>query len=151
MSKSVALITGGASGIGLALTRHLLSKGWRVIIADRNAAAGEAVVAELGPDALFHQTNVTDYADQVALFKRSFAWGGDRLDLFVANAAVADQQNMYGPPVLDDNGDPRPLNLSTLDVDLSAVFQGMWLFKHYARKNSKPGGKVILAGSMASF
>lgn len=151
MSKPVAVITGGASGIGLALTKHLLSKEWRVVMADRNADAGKRLAAELGADSLFHQTDVSNYTDQAALFKSAFAWGEDRLDLFVANAAVPDQQNMYAAPELDENGDPKPLNLLTLDVDLHAVFQGMWLFKHYAGKNRKPGGKIILAGSMASF
>lgn len=42
--------TGGASGIGLGLTRHLLEQGCKVVIADVNAAAGAVVVEELGAE-----------------------------------------------------------------------------------------------------
>lgn len=41
--KPVALVTGGAQGIGLGITQLLLSQGWQVAIADRNEAAGAAL------------------------------------------------------------------------------------------------------------
>lgn len=150
-SKSVALVTGGASGIGLALTKHLLTKGYRVVMADLNAELGAKVSSELGPDTIFHHTDVSVYAEQVGLFKRAFTWGG-RLDFFAANAGIADQQNMYqSNEDLDENGDIKPLNLKAMEVDLEAVIQGIWLFKHYARRNATPGGKVVITSSMAGF
>lgn len=152
MSKPVGIVTGGASGIGLALTKHLVANGYKVVIADTNSQAGEALVAELGPNAHFQQTDVSKYSDQAALFKKAFVWGGNRLDFLAANAGVDDRQNLYDPVIdVDANGDPVPLDLTTIEVDLVAVIQGIWLFRHYARQNSKPGGKIVITSSMAGF
>jgi NAD(P)-dependent dehydrogenase (short-subunit alcohol dehydrogenase family) len=55
-----ALITGAASGLGAATARRLAAGGAYVTIADMNAEAGAAMVAEIGPNAHFVATNVTD-------------------------------------------------------------------------------------------
>ena len=67
MFKPVA-ITGAASGIGLALTRHLLEKQWRVVMADINVDTGRNLESELGPDVLFIETDVSSWDSQVRLF-----------------------------------------------------------------------------------
>jgi 15-hydroxyprostaglandin dehydrogenase (NAD) len=152
MSKHVALITGGASGIGFALTKHLLSKGWKVVMADINHESGQNLSEELGPDTSFVRADVTVYADQIAMFKYAFTWGGNRLDFFAANAGVDDMQNMHASGEdLDGNGDPKPLDLTTMDLDLMAVMQGCWIYKHYARKNRTRGGKIIITSSIAGL
>lgn len=148
MSKPAALITGGGSGIGQALAEHLVkTRGWKVTIADMNEETGQAVAKALGPDASFVKTDVTKYDQQVAMFKHAFAFGGNRLDLFHANAGITDTQNIYEDAPLDANGDPKPLDLLATDIDLIAVIQGAWLYKHYAGKNPTPGGKLILMSS----
>ncbi len=58
----VFLITGGGSGLGAACVRRLVAAEGRVLIADLNVAAGEALAAELGDRARFVQTDVTDAA-----------------------------------------------------------------------------------------
>ncbi|MGB3199377.1 MAG: SDR family oxidoreductase [Nodosilinea sp.] len=45
--QPVALVTGGAQGIGLSIARHLLSHNWRVAIADCNPSSGQAALADL--------------------------------------------------------------------------------------------------------
>ncbi|KAF2787167.1 NAD(P)-binding protein [Melanomma pulvis-pyrius CBS 109.77] len=150
MSNPVALITGGASGIGLALTKHLLDQGWKVVIADINEEAGKALEKELGSSSSFVRADVTIYSDQIAMFKHAFSWGENRLDFFAANAGVDDRQDMHmSAEDLDENGDPKPLNLTT--VDLTAVIQGCWIYKHYARKNIKRGGKIVITSSVAGL
>lgn len=62
LKGSVAVITGGASGLGLATVKRFVKAGAKVAILDFNAQAGEAVVAELGESAIFVQTNVADEA-----------------------------------------------------------------------------------------
>src|SRR5262245_30666939 len=53
------LITGGASGLGAGCARRLAAAGAKVLIADLNAAAGEALAKELGGQAAFAATDVT--------------------------------------------------------------------------------------------
>lgn len=60
LNNSVAVITGGASGLGLATVKRFVKAGAKVAIFDFNEQAGEAVVAELGANTLFVKTNVAD-------------------------------------------------------------------------------------------
>ena len=155
MSQPVAVVTGAASGIGLAMTKHLLSKSYRVVMADVNAHEGMRISSELGPNTMFHQADVSSYAQQAAVISGAFAWGGNRLDFFAANAGIDDRQSLYQDnesTKLGAGGVPEQLNLKTLDVDLNAVIQGIWLFKYYARKNvGKKGGKIVVTSSAAGL
>ena len=99
-SKSI-IITGGASGIGLALTRHFAAQGHRIAILDLDAAAGIAaatsVAAEFPQSAVsFYRCNVASWDEQAAAFRQAFFGGGGgvltgRLDVVVANAGVSEQ------------------------------------------------------------
>jgi len=148
MSQPVGIVTGAASGMGLALTKHLISKGWKIAMADVNATTGEKIASELGRDVMFHKTDVSSYEQQASLFEKAFTWGGNRLDFFAANAGIDDRQSLY-EVTSDKEGVPAPLNLKCIEVDLHAVFQGIWLFKHFAGKNKKPGGTVVITSSGA--
>ena len=155
MSKPVAIVTGAASGIGLAMTKHLLSRGYKVAMADMNSNEGERLHSELGSDTMFHQTDVSSYDQQAALVSQAFEWGGNRLDFFAANAGIDDRQSLYqdnSTVELNANGVPKPLNLKTMDVDLNAVLQAIWLFKYYAGKNTgKKGGNIVITSSAAGL
>ena len=60
LSRHTFLITGGASGLGAACARQFAAAGGRVVIADRNATAGESLASELGASsAHFQSTDVT--------------------------------------------------------------------------------------------
>ena len=59
---NVFVVTGGASGLGAATARMLVARGGKVVLADVNAPAGEALAAELGENARFVLTDVTDEA-----------------------------------------------------------------------------------------
>ncbi|EEA24952.1 hypothetical protein TMatcc_008053 [Talaromyces marneffei ATCC 18224] len=152
MSQPVALITGAASGMGLALTEHLVAKGWRVVMADVNEESGTKVSKKFGDKVLFQAIDVRSYPQQARLFKAAFEWGGSRLDYFAANAGIADTQFLYSKTEqLDENGLLEPLRLDSLDVSLTAVIQGIWLYKHYVRQNKVPGGKVVVTSSSAGL
>ncbi len=64
ITDKVALVTGGASGLGLATVKQLLADGAQVVIVDLPSSNGKAVADELGAKALFVPTDVTD-EDQV--------------------------------------------------------------------------------------
>lgn len=149
----MAIITGAASGLGLALTRHLLSQNWRVCMADSNAVVGDKLAVELGDDALFIPTDVSVYSQQAELFARAFEFGGQRLDFAALNAGIDDKQSLYSTnEELDEQGLLQEMNLVTLKVDLDAVVQGIWLFKYYARRNTVTrGGKIVITSSAAGL
>jgi len=154
MSSPVAIVTGGGSGIGLAITDHLVSiRGFRVAILDVDETRGEAAAVRLaGGDTnrcCFHHVDVTKYEKQADAFKQVFKWGGGRLDLFFANAGIADTDSIYQSlaPVDAETGLPPPLNLTILDVDLAAVIQGIHLARHFFTQNPKPGGKIAITAS----
>ncbi|KAH7138014.1 hypothetical protein B0J11DRAFT_449833 [Dendryphion nanum] len=157
MSKPVAIVTGAASGIGLAVATHLHSLSYRVVIADLNPSTGQAAAASLGPDALFIQTDVSSYESQARLFKQAFEWGGGRLDFCHANAGVDDRQYLYAKgedEQLDEEGLLKPLNTKTMAVNLEAVIQGLWLFKYYVRRSKGDGsgkGKFVATSSAAGL
>lgn len=61
--KLVCYVTGGASGLGKATAVRLAKRGANVIIADLPSSKGEEVAAEIGPNAVFHPTDVTNAAE----------------------------------------------------------------------------------------
>lgn len=69
MASQGAIITGAASGIGLALTKDLLTKGWRVVMADINPA-GKELAKGFGESALFIKTDTSDWNSQVQMFQK---------------------------------------------------------------------------------
>jgi len=63
VNGKVAVVTGGASGIGQAVARRIAGAGGKVVIFDLNEEAGNAMVAELGADhCVFANVNVVDEA-----------------------------------------------------------------------------------------
>lgn len=58
----IAIVTGGASGLGKATAEALVAAGAKVVIWDMNEDNGKAVAAELGENACFMKINVTDEA-----------------------------------------------------------------------------------------
>jgi NAD(P)-dependent dehydrogenase (short-subunit alcohol dehydrogenase family) len=58
INDALAVITGGASGLGLAVARHLVAAGGRVALLDVQEGLGRVAVDELGPDATFQRCDV---------------------------------------------------------------------------------------------
>jgi len=90
LEGKVAIVTGGASGIGLACARALSAEGAKVVVADIAQEKGEAAVEELqaaGQEALFHPCDVGERASVEGLVAAAVAaWG--RVDVAVANAGI---------------------------------------------------------------
>lgn len=65
IAHKVAVVTGGASGLGLATCQHLMASGVKVVVFDRDEVAGAALALDL-PDVLFVKVDVTDEASVMA-------------------------------------------------------------------------------------
>jgi 3(or 17)beta-hydroxysteroid dehydrogenase len=83
----VALVTGGASGLGAASARMLVREGARVAITDVNAEAGEALAKELGEAARFWRLDVTNEEEWTSVVDAVLGAFG-RLDVVVNNAGI---------------------------------------------------------------
>ncbi|MET0133918.1 MAG: 3-oxoacyl-ACP reductase [Kibdelosporangium sp.] len=82
----VAVVTGGASGIGLASVRRLAGEGAKVVVADTETDTGKSVADEVG--GLFVRTDVTD-ADQVEALFQSAVDNYGSLDIAFNNAGIS--------------------------------------------------------------
>jgi len=108
-----ALVTGGARGIGLAISERLLTEGARVAILDRDPDV-EAVAKTLGPRARALVADVTRSAEVDRAVATAHAWA-DRLDIVVNNAGITGRSY----PIWELSDDDW---LQVLAVDLTSVF-----------------------------
>jgi NAD(P)-dependent dehydrogenase (short-subunit alcohol dehydrogenase family) len=130
------LITGAGAGIGAATARHLVSKGWRVAIFDRDGAAARRTSEEIGAaHTLWQDGDVLD-EDSVAgvLDKMDHAWGG--IDDLVNNAGT-----FHHGPLLD-------LSLEhwrqVFDVNLMAPI----MISNAAVRRMKSAGAIVNVSSV---
>jgi meso-butanediol dehydrogenase/(S,S)-butanediol dehydrogenase/diacetyl reductase len=137
----VAVITGGASGIGEATARLLHSEGAKLVIADRDAPRGEALIAELGSErAVFVQCDVGIRAEIEGVIARAITQFG-RIDILFNNAGVS----CYGNAIeLDPDQWDR-----TIAVDLSSVFYACHAALPHMVKQGK--GAIISTSSTAGL
>ncbi|AWI80563.1 3-hydroxyacyl-CoA dehydrogenase [Parazoarcus communis] len=95
IENGVFVVTGGGSGLGAATARMLVEAGAKVVLADVNREAGDAVAAELGAAATFVTTDVTDEASAKAAIDLAVsAYGG--LNGLINCAGVAPAEKVVG-------------------------------------------------------
>lgn len=137
MSKlegKVAVITGGASGIGLATARRFVEDGAFVYIFGRRQDALDAALAELGPHARAVQGDIAKLEDLSRLFDTVKAEKGG-IDILYANAGVGD----FAPL-----GAITPEHYAwTFDINV----RGTLFTVQAALPLIRPGGSIILTGS----
>ena len=141
MAGKVAVITGGASGIGEASARLFIQEGARVIIADMQKERGRALAAELGDAAVFFPVEVRQEEQVKAVIDTAVSkWG--RLDCMFNNAGFG---GALGP--IEDT--PVEEFDMTFDVLVKGVFLGM---KHAIPVMKKQGiGSIINTGSISAI
>jgi NAD(P)-dependent dehydrogenase (short-subunit alcohol dehydrogenase family) len=123
-SDRVAIITGGAKGIGAACARRFSEEGLRVVIADKDEAAGEALARDLdgGRDrAIFVHCDVSERL-QVANLMAETRSAFDRLDILVNNAAMIAR------------GDILDLSLEDFDAVMGVNLRGAFLVARAAAR-----------------
>ena len=132
----ICLITGGARGLGLATAQALIAEGARVMITDRDAAAGHAAAAALGDRALFATHDVTDAEQWRAVLDRvASLW--DHLDVLVNNAGVGS--------IVDIERVTQEDWRRTLAVNLDGVFLGT---QAAVARMKQRGGAIVNVASI---
>ena len=147
LNDKVAVITGGASGMGRATALRFLDEGAKVVIADFNAATGEQTLADAAnaghADAVrFVRTDVSQEADVEAMLRCAVdAFGG--VDIVFNNAGVGGAIGPLTETTVEDWD-------YTFDVLAKGVFLGI---KHAARimRRQGRGGSIINTASIAGL
>ncbi len=115
-SGKVAIISGGARGMGASHARLLVDEGARVVIGDVLDAEGRALADDLGDSGLFVHLDVTDPEQWAAAVRAALDEFG-RIDVLVNNAGIAN-----GAPIADF---PLDTWKKTLDINLTGTFLGI--------------------------
>ncbi|MBP2330489.1 NAD(P)-dependent dehydrogenase (short-subunit alcohol dehydrogenase family) [Kibdelosporangium banguiense] len=134
LSGKVAIVTGGASGIGRASVERFLEEGAQVVIADINRELGSTVAAALGSGVEFKQTDVSasgEVADLVAFTVARF--GGLHIMFNNAGIPTAMRANFLDDELADFH--------RIMEVDLLGVMLGT---QHAARHMAENGGGSII-------
>lgn len=145
----VAVITGGASGLGRATAERLLSQGAKVVLVDLPTSAGAEVARELGANAAFCAADVTDEAQMLAAFDLAESLGEVRVTVHCAGRGGALR-------VLDKQGNPGSLEhyAAIINLNLVGSFNVLRLAAARMAKLEPVEGErgvVIMTASIAAY
>jgi NAD(P)-dependent dehydrogenase (short-subunit alcohol dehydrogenase family) len=134
LDGKVAIVTGGASGIGAGIVEKFLAEGSRVVIADIDRDRGEDFATKVGLDAIFRSVDVSDPEQVGALVAGAVeAFGG--LDVMVNNAGISSK--MHRSFLDDDLADFHRV----MSVNVLGVMVGT---RDAARQMATSGGGSII-------
>ncbi|MNQ68692.1 3-beta-hydroxysteroid dehydrogenase [compost metagenome] len=141
VQDKVVLITGAASGVGKADALLLAAEGARVVLADIDRVAGEALAAEIGPNTLFVELDVAEEQHWQRAIEQTLATFG-RLDVLVNNAAICPLGTVEEASLAQWR--------SVMRVNADGYFLGC---KHgiEAMKRNASGGSIIMMSSIAAL
>jgi len=148
LNGSVALVTGGASGLGAATARRLVAGGAKVVIVDRDEPRGQSLAAELG--ATFAKADVTNAAEIEAAVATAAQLGPLRIAVSCAGVGWAAR-------TLDRTGKPHDLDLfkTVIGVNLIGTFNVLRLAAAAIAKSEAlehgERGVIINTASVAAF
>jgi len=142
LENKVAIVTGGASGMGAATARLFAREGAKVVVADLLEAEGAAVakaICDAGGEAHFHKLDVTSEADWTAVVADTVSAYG-KVDILINNAGVSGSH-------------PDLLNTGTweqqMTVNAGSVFLGMRAVIPEMKKTG--GGSIVNISSISGF
>lgn len=151
IKQCVAVVTGGASGLGEAVIKYITAKGGKAAILDFDSDKGEKLAAELGDSVIFCKTDVTDEVSvQKAIHDTMKAFGGIHVAVNCAGI-VAPRK------VIDKKGNPMPIDFfnKVIQVNLIGTMNVIRLTAVEMLKNTpnKDGekGVVVNVSSAAAF
>jgi NAD(P)-dependent dehydrogenase (short-subunit alcohol dehydrogenase family) len=130
----VAMVTGGARGIGAACVRRLVEEGCRLVIVDIDLDSAEALASELGGAAIAVRADVASETDVEASMARAVAHFGG-IDLFHLNAGVGGAYTPISEAETEDFD-------RVMAIDLRGVFFGLRAAIRHLRDRGAPGAIV---------
>lgn len=145
-----ALVTGGASGLGEAVVRRLVTAGAHVVIVDRDEARGAALATELGANTSFAKADVTSQADVEAAVAQ--AMGRAPLRAVVNCAGVG-----FAMRTLGKDGSPHPADIfeKVIHINLLGTFNVLRIAAAAMAQNEplRDGerGAIVNTASVAAF
>ena len=141
LEGQVALVTGGASGIGEAIARAFVHEGARVVIADIQDERGMKIANELGDAAIFQTTDVTQENSIAQAVDHAVTTFG-RLDCMIANAGIV---GAIGP--IDT------ITAEEYDATMAVNLRGVFLCMKHAARVMKPqnSGTILCVSSIAAI
>jgi NAD(P)-dependent dehydrogenase (short-subunit alcohol dehydrogenase family) len=134
LTDKVAVVTGGASGLGEGLVRRFIAEGAKVLIGDVDRDGGKALAAQLGDNALFLESDVADFEQVGRLVSTAVEHFGG-LHIMVNNAGVSG--TMHRRFMDDDLADFHKV----MAINVGAVMAGT---RDAARHMSNHGGGSII-------
>ena len=150
LKDKVFVVTGGGSGLGAETARGLVAAGAKVLLADVNQAAGEAMAAELGAAAKFVATDVTNEASATQAIQTAIsALGGIHGLVNCAGVAPAEKVvGKEGPHRLDSFA-------KVININLVGTFNMLRLAAAEMQKNEPDAngerGVIINTASVAAY
>ena len=150
LKDTVFVVTGGGSGLGAETARGLVAAGAKVLLADVNQAAGEAMAAELGAAAKFVATDVTNEASATQAIQTAIsALGGIHGLVNCAGVAPAEKVvGKEGPHRLDSFA-------KVININLVGTFNMLRLAAAEMQKNEPDAngerGVIINTASVAAY
>lgn len=133
----VAIITGGANGIGLAAVKRFVEEGAKVIIVDVNELQGQAVTNEYNGKVHFKKLNITD-REQCEKIVHEIIEQFGRIDILVNNAGITKDAMFHKLSEIDFD--------QVMDVNCKGVFNMTQAVVPYMRKAGY--GKIINTASV---
>jgi NAD(P)-dependent dehydrogenase (short-subunit alcohol dehydrogenase family) len=149
IKDQVALVTGGASGLGAATAERLAAAGAKVMILDRDVSRGEAKAASLGEQGRFVSADITSEAETSAAIEAATEWGN--LRVVVGCAGIG-----WAARTINREGVPHDLEIfqKVINVNLVGPFNVLRLAASAMSKNDAIDGEkgvIINTASVAAF
>lgn len=145
LDGKVALITGGAQGIGLAIGQRFCQEGARVVLADMNESAAVAAAGTLSGGASGVRANVTNPQDVTAMFDHTIEAFG-RVDILINNAGITRDASL------------KKMTIEEFSTVIDVHLKGTWLGLKEALPRMKAqgdGGSIVnmssISGKIGNF
>lgn len=134
LDRKLAIVTGGASGLGEAMVRRFVDEGANVVVADIDEKAGQNLASELGNTCQFIRLDVSQEQDWQHIMAKF-----DRVDILVNNAGITTFGNIEAVTLEQFKHE--------FEIDVVGVFLGC---KHVIPSMKQHGGSIINIASMCA-